>query len=192
MCTVHESNHETDPGIWASFSQFTAPSQRHPLLVSLGRSRTHSKLPSFNLELSFLGFRLHWHSRLRNPSKTFKAIAPQTLSASSLQLKLLDWFVETLRDLWAKSCHLQMRTPWGRGAEMYCQLLILTVVPQQDGTGPSSDRSSPISSALAPLRVCVCVCVCTCAHMLSRVRLFATPWIIALQAPLSVRFFRQE
>ena len=91
-------------------------------------------------------------------SKTFKVIAPQTLSASSLQLKLLDWFVETLRDLWAKSCHLQMRTPWGRGAEMYCQLLILTVVPQQDGTGPSSDRSSPISSALAPLRVCVCVC----------------------------------
>ena len=46
---------------------------------------------------------------------------------------------------------------------MYCQLLILTVVPQQDGTGPSSDRSSPISSALAPLRVCVCVCVCV--HM---------------------------
>ena len=35
---------------------------------------------------------------------------------------------------------------------------------------------------------CVCVCVCT----LSLVRLFATPWTVARQAPLSVRFSRQE
>ena len=28
--------------------------------------------------------------------------------------------------------------------------------------------------------------------MLSRVRLFATPWTVALQAPLSMGFFRQE
>ena len=103
---------------------------------------------------------------------------------SLLQLKLLDWFVETLRDLWAKSCHLQMRRPWGRGAEMHCQLLILTVVPQQDSMGPSSDRSSPISSALVPLRVC--------GGILCHVRLLATPRIIACQAPLSIRFFRQE
>ena len=36
----------------------------------------------------------------------------------------------------------------------------------------------------------VCVCVCVCA--LSHVRLFATPWIIAHQAHLSVGFSRQE
>ena len=36
----------------------------------------------------------------------------------------------------------------------------------------------------------VCVCVCVCA--LSHVQLFATPWTIALQAPLSMQFCRQE
>ena len=38
--------------------------------------------------------------------------------------------------------------------------------------------------------VCVCVCVCVCARaptcVLSHVRLFATPWTVALQAALSV------
>ena len=34
-----------------------------------------------------------------------------------------------------------------------------------------------------------CVCVC---ELLSRVRLFATPWTVAHQAPLSVGFSRQE
>jgi len=38
------------------------------------------------------------------------------------------------------------------------------------------------------LRVCVCVRV----HARCRVRLFATPWTIALQAPLSIGFSRQE
>ena len=37
-------------------------------------------------------------------------------------------------------------------------------------------------------RVCVCVCVCALSH----VQLFATPWTIALQAPLSMQFCRQE
>ena len=32
--------------------------------------------------------------------------------------------------------------------------------------------------------VCVCVCVCVC-QLISPVRLFATPWTIARQAPLS-------
>ena len=36
--------------------------------------------------------------------------------------------------------------------------------------------------------MCVCVCVCT----LSPVWLFATPWIAAHQAPLSMEFSRQE
>ena len=36
------------------------------------------------------------------------------------------------------------------------------------------------------ISVCVCVCV------LSHVQFFATPWIVAYQAPLSMRFSRQE
>ena len=39
--------------------------------------------------------------------------------------------------------------------------------------------------------VCVCVCVCVCV-LVSRVQLFATPWAVAQQAPLSVGFPRQE
>ena len=40
--------------------------------------------------------------------------------------------------------------------------------------------------------VCVCVCVCVCAcmhvsmHVLSHVKLFATPWTVACQTPLSM------
>ena len=34
--------------------------------------------------------------------------------------------------------------------------------------------------------VCVCVCVCVC------VTLFATPWTVTCQAPLSMGFSRQE
>ena len=46
--------------------------------------------------------------------------------------------------------------------------------------------------------LCVCVCVCVCASVhkpvqsLSLVRIFATLWIVARQAPLSLGFFRQE
>ena len=31
-----------------------------------------------------------------------------------------------------------------------------------------------------------------CAQLLNCVRLFATPWIVACQAPLPMEFFRQE
>ena len=34
---------------------------------------------------------------------------------------------------------------------------------------------------------CVCVCVCVC-YLLSHVQLFATPWTVAHQAPLSMEF----
>ena len=40
--------------------------------------------------------------------------------------------------------------------------------------------------------MCVCVCVCVCVCMLSRVQVFAAPWTLAHQAPLSMGFFRQE
>ena len=36
------------------------------------------------------------------------------------------------------------------------------------------------------------VCVCVCVRSLSRVWLFATSWTVALQAPLSMEFSRQE
>ena len=34
--------------------------------------------------------------------------------------------------------------------------------------------------------------ICMCAQWLSHVRLFATPWTVACQAPLSMKFSRQE
>ena len=36
------------------------------------------------------------------------------------------------------------------------------------------------------------IAVLCCAHLLNRVQLFVTPWTLALQAPLSVEFPRQE
>ena len=39
---------------------------------------------------------------------------------------------------------------------------------------------------------CVCVCVCTYTQLLSHIWLFGTPWTVAHQAPLSMRFPRQE
>ena len=38
----------------------------------------------------------------------------------------------------------------------------------------------------------VCTCACVCVYALSCVRLFVTPWTVALQAPLSMGFPRQE
>ena len=42
-------------------------------------------------------------------------------------------------------------------------------------------------------QVCVCIHMCMKVKVksLTRVRLFATPWTVAYQAPLSMRFFRQ-
>ena len=40
--------------------------------------------------------------------------------------------------------------------------------------------------------ILVPVCECVCVHMVSHVRLFATPWTVAHQAPLSMAFLRQE
>ena len=54
------------------------------------------------------------------------------------------------------------------------------------------------TTQLKEQNVCVCVCVCVCArarvhtHTLSHVQLFATPWTVARQGPLSMEFPRQE
>ena len=42
------------------------------------------------------------------------------------------------------------------------------------------------------LCVCVCVCVRTHTYTLSHVPLFATPWTVAHQAPLSMEFPRHK
>ena len=62
---------------------------------------------------------------------------------------------------------------WRRG-----NLLTLLVGMQAGTTTTESSVESP----------CVCVCVCVCVKSLSHVRLFATPWTVACQAPLSMRF----
>ena len=41
-----------------------------------------------------------------------------------------------------------------------------------------------------PVPQCVCVCVCVCVCMLSHVQVFATPWTLAHQAPLSMETFQ--
>ena len=40
--------------------------------------------------------------------------------------------------------------------------------------------------------MCVYLCVCVCVCVLSSVQLFASPWTVAHQAPLSMGFSRQE
>ena len=37
-----------------------------------------------------------------------------------------------------------------------------------------------------------CVCVCVCVQSLICVHIFVTPWTVAHQPPLSMRFSRQE
>ena len=54
------------------------------------------------------------------------------------------------------------------------------------------DSISPhLSSSLCLSAARVCVCVCVCAQSLSCIRLFATLWTVACQAPLSIGFPRQ-
>ena len=40
--------------------------------------------------------------------------------------------------------------------------------------------------------LCVCVCVCVCVQLLSCVCHFVTPGTVAHQAPLSMKFSKQE
>ena len=77
----------------------------------------------------------------------------------------------------------------------------LSVTQQEDSTlGPHSARCPwGIWSAHFSLLLCISKTLpeapsaqCMCAPSRSRVRLFETPWTVALQAPLSMGFSRQE
>ena len=48
-----------------------------------------------------------------------------------------------------------------------------------------------IFPTISIVTVCVCVCVCVCV-LFSHVWLFATPWTVACQAPMSMEFSKQE
>ena len=39
---------------------------------------------------------------------------------------------------------------------------------------------------------CIDLGLCCCVQLLSRIKLFVTPWTLVLQAPLSMNFFRRE
>ena len=71
----------------------------------------------------------------------------------------------------------------------------------QHARPPCPSPTPGVHSDLSPnLRYKVCVCVCVCVYLLhacmrihfSFVWLFVTPWTVALQAPLSMEFSRQE
>ena len=55
-------------------------------------------------------------------------------------------------------------------------------------------KASSLSITAASNKSCVCVCVCVCmrAQSHSCVQLFASPWTVAYQSPLSIGFPRQE
>ena len=68
--------------------------------------------------------------------------------------------------------------------------------PKKFHRGKEGIQKKEVGGVVFPVTVCVCVCVCARARVclcvraqsLSRVRFFATPWIVALQAPLSMEF----
>ena len=67
-------------------------------------------------------------------------------------------------------------------------------VSSQNPSCTNLDYLNMILGALVGVCVCVCVCVCACVyeHVLSSVQLFSTPWTVSCQAPLSMKFSRQE
>ena len=61
-----------------------------------------------------------------------------------------------------------------------------------EGTFPTLSLCVCVCVCVCERAQCVCVCVCVCVWELNRVRLFATPWTRAHQAPLFIWFSKQE
>ena len=65
--------------------------------------------------------------------------------------------------------------------------IIIVIKQMLTVKNPSISGKNEVVFLHAPWTVCVCVHACVC-HL----QLFATPWTIACQAPLSMEFSRQE
>ena len=76
-----------------------------------------------------------------------------------------------------------------------CQIIRVNPAPFLPSKCSQTGRET--SKQASHISQCVCVCVCVCVHarmptyVLSPVRLFAIPWTVAHQAPLSMEFSRQ-
>ena len=82
---------------------------------------------------------------------------------------------------WASSFHFRL-TP---GYTCPCSVGLLVLGGKARTPHWNQNRSPPCSSL-------VTLSMHVCAQLLSRVRLLVTPWTVALQAPLSMGFPRQE
>ena len=96
-------------------------------------------------------------------------------------------------------------SPPGSSVHGIPQARILEWVATSFSRGSSQLRDQTKSPALAggfftmepagkpvSLHVCVCVCVCVCVLVAQSCQLFATPWTIVCQTPLSMEFSTQE
>ena len=84
-----------------------------------------------------------------------------------------------------------------RGKSKYFCVAKVQWILRKDTGNLSSDQGRDCYLLCVHVNVCVCVsvsvCVCMCMlSLFSHVQLFATPWSVALQTPLSVGFSRQE
>ena len=70
-----------------------------------------------------------------------------------------------------------------------------SVTTWKDGVGSEGEgaqrEGTRVCLRLMRVDIWQCMCVCMLSHF-SRVHLFATPWTVACQAPLSLGFCRQE
>ena len=100
-----------------------------------------------------------------------------TLAISFLTTSNLPWFMDlTFQFLWNITSHVTSTTGFVFALASFLLL------------------SNSILGTYSCVCVCVCVCVsvCVCVCVLGHVWLFATPWTIARQSPLSMEFSRQE
>ena len=105
------------------------------------------------------------------------AFFSESLFLASLDPSVLSVFASVYSGLRPRLHISECVSPCSSSSSFLCVSLHLWLCPLPLCPVSSSDASLPVS-----LR----------AYALSRVRLFATPWAVALQAPLSVGFSRQE
>ena len=96
------------------------------------------------------------------------------------------------RSLHAFHNHKETKVPKLYGSLIACDVLT-RALRQENSCTCSSEREKHADTDIQCRRVCACVCVCVCVCVsFSHVWLFATPWTVAHQAPLSMGFSRWE